>query len=58
MFDQNSVVEALLRPDYARIKEIEAQIAALIIERDAVGKDSEQTAVPAEEASETPPTGA
>ena len=33
MFDQNTFVEALLRPEYTRIKELDAQIAHLEQER-------------------------
>ncbi len=38
MFDQNTFAEALLRPDYQRIKEIEAEMARLEKEREAIGK--------------------
>lgn len=36
MFDQNTFAEALLRPEYNRIKEIDGEIALLELERDRV----------------------
>lgn len=36
MFDQNTFAEALLRPEYQRVKEIDDAIAAVEVERDAV----------------------
>ena len=34
MFDQNTFAEALLRPEYVRIKEIDEEIVRLEVERD------------------------
>ena len=38
MFDQNVLVEQLLKPDYQRVKELETEIASLDKERAAIGK--------------------
>jgi hypothetical protein len=38
MFDNNAFADALLRPEYNQIKEIDAQIAALKVERQQLGK--------------------
>ena len=38
MFDQNVLVEQLLKPDYLRIKELDAEIAHMDKERAAIGK--------------------
>ncbi|MHB9131270.1 MAG: hypothetical protein ACYDBB_09300 [Armatimonadota bacterium] len=43
MFDQNVFAEALLRPEYERIKEIDVQVAQLEVERTAVGHVKEAT---------------
>ncbi|HEY3418533.1 MAG TPA: hypothetical protein VGM23_16780, partial [Armatimonadota bacterium] len=44
MFDQNTFAEALLRPEYNRVKEIDAAIAKLEEERKAVGAQAEEAA--------------
>jgi hypothetical protein len=41
MFDQQSFAEALLKPEYLRIKEIEAEIVQLTAQRAAVGAEIE-----------------
>lgn len=43
MFDENTFAEKLLRPEYIRIKEIDAEIAALRELRAKVGKHEEST---------------
>jgi len=47
MFDQNTFAEALLRPEYTRIKELETELAALEEERRQVTAAAAQSA-PAE----------
>ena len=43
MFDQNTFAEALLRPEYNRIKEIDGEIAELVEEREQVVADNTPT---------------
>lgn len=49
MFDQNTFAEALLHPEYARVKEIDVELAKLEQEREDVG----HPATPASPASPT-----
>ncbi len=43
MFDEDTFAEKLLRPEYIRIKEIDAEIAALREMRAKIGKHEEET---------------
>lgn len=56
MFDQNAFLDALLKPEYQRIKEIDVEIAKLEKERAEVGAQEQAAAqAPAEPApSDTP----
>jgi hypothetical protein len=45
MFDQNTFVEVLLRPEYTRIKELEVEIARLEKARDLVGPPAQAPTV-------------
>ena len=49
MFDQNTFAEALLRPEYVRVKEIDQEIAGLEAARKQIGAhEARSAAVPAE----------
>lgn len=59
MFDQNAFAEALLQPEYQRIKEIDEEIARLEEEKACVGQEEEAAApdTPAEHPEEEPAEG-
>jgi len=54
MFDQNTFAEALLRPEYLRIKEIDVEIARLVQERTALAT-AVKAAPPASDARNSSP---
>ena len=56
MFDQNTFAEALLRPEYLRIKEIDEAAAALEQERAEVMARASKAVQPEAPAEETPPS--
>lgn len=47
MFDQQAFMDALLRPEYTRIKEIDAEIARLTDERKKLGAPADAEGAPA-----------
>lgn len=50
MFDQHAFVEALLRPEYQRIKDIECEVARLEQERSEVGVEQGESPMPSPDA--------